>query len=64
MCGKMTCKVKSLLSQDHFLGEVLSYLVERNIYIYTYVYIYTHTLIHVYTGFTARDLMWGRGGLR
>ena len=30
MCGKMTCKVKPLISQDHFSADVLYYLVERN----------------------------------
>ena len=48
MCGKMTCKVKSLLSQDHFLGEVLYYLVERNIYIYICIYIHTYTYTCIY----------------
>ena len=30
MCGKMTCKVKLLMSQDYFSGEILFYLNERN----------------------------------
>ena len=30
MCGKKTCKVKPLISQDHFSAEILYYLVERN----------------------------------
>ena len=30
MCGKMTLKVKPFISQDHFLAEVLYYLVEKN----------------------------------
>ena len=30
MCGKITCKVKPLISQDHLLAEILYYLVERN----------------------------------
>ena len=30
MCGKMTCKVKPLISQDHISTEILYYLVERN----------------------------------
>ena len=28
MCGKMTYEVKPLVSQDHFLAEIL-YLVEK-----------------------------------
>ena len=30
MCGKITCKVKPLIIQDHFLPEVLYYLGEGN----------------------------------
>ena len=30
MCAKLTCKVKYLISQDHFSAEILYYLVERN----------------------------------
>ena len=30
MHGKRTCKVKPLISQDHFSAEILYYLVENN----------------------------------
>ena len=53
MCGKMTCKVKHLVSQDHFSAEILYYFIllglkkqceiqlkeEMNrIYIYVYIF--------------------------
>ena len=30
MYEKMNCKVKPLISQDHFSVEILYYLIERN----------------------------------